>query len=375
MNNIFVYTQIEQQIEASGEAKKAQMQINAFNALGLKTEIYYNNIYSPYYKIKTRLPFYPLYGRKTIHDVLTNISETTEFVYIRRYYIDRSLVSFAKKIKECFPNVKVIFEIPTFPYDGEMSRLIDAPKLWKERSNRNQLKKYVDRVVLIAQDEDAFGMKHLTISNGIDVNTVKQKTPQKLPEGEIHLLAVALFQKSHGYERIIEGLANYYKEARLPIVHLELVGEGTELPFYKKLVDQYGLGDYVHFHGKLANERLDSIFEQCQIGLSVLGWYKIGISVGSPLKTQEYCARGLPFVYGYEDQKIDKNFPYALQVSNDDTPVDIGKIVAFYDRLKETSPETIINKMRCYAEDHLSWKENMRPVADYIIGGRTIKEK
>ena len=90
----------------------------------------------------------------------------------------------------------------------------------------------------------------------------------------IRLLAVATFQKSHGYERVIKGLALYYHGSADSKVELYLVGNGEETIKYKKMVQRYELEPYVIFCGRKIGSELDYLYESMDIALGPFGLYK-----------------------------------------------------------------------------------------------------
>ena len=55
--------------------------------------------------------------------------------------------------------------------------------------------------------------------------------------------------------------------------------------------------------------------------------HRIGLFEGSTLKTREYCAKGIPFIYGYRERGIKESFPYAFRVSANEEPIDLKKII------------------------------------------------
>ena len=118
-------------------------------------------------------------------------------------------------------------------------------------------------------------------------------------------------------------------------VYLHLVGDGQERAGWEALTDRYNLRDYVIFHGHRTGDELLSIFDKCQIGLSILGMYKMGMEAVSPLKTREYAAMGKPFVYANTELNIDETTPFCMRIANDATPLDINAVLEFYNRVKE----------------------------------------
>ena len=92
--------------------------------------------------------------------------------------------------------------------------------------------------ILYTNDESKiWGIPYLSISNGIDVEAVRPV--HHIDSSNINLLCVSTCEKWHGYDRLLNGLVDYYNNSTLKnkkkvIVHV--VGDGSELEWYKKIV-------------------------------------------------------------------------------------------------------------------------------------------
>ncbi|MDD3214465.1 MAG: hypothetical protein PHY64_12365, partial [Eubacteriales bacterium] len=95
-----------------------------------------------------------------------------------------------------------------------------------------------------------------------------------------------------------------------------------------------------------------------------LGMYRYGLAQGMTLKLREYMARGLPFVTAVDDPALPNDADFALRVSNDDSPIDMAAIVAFALRVKSSADAS--ERMRAYAQAHLSWEGVLRGVLERI---------
>jgi len=84
----------------------------------------------------------------------------------------------------------------------------------------------------------------------------------------------------------------------------------------------------------------------------------------TPIKTREYCSRGLPFIYGYEDDGFTGKEPYVRKASNSPEPIDMGAIIELYEATVEN--ENILNNMRSYTEENFSWDILLRDVVKYM---------
>lgn len=358
----------------SGIEKKVDNQIQEFNryfdveGIGIKKEET-NLIRSCIW----RLPF-GSYGRK--YEEAFAIIRNPIFIYIRCVPVDRRFFIFIKKMRRKFPKALFLLEIPTFPYKREL--LCDA-QMWpfyiKDNIYHGFLKRYIDKVVTFSDDKVIWGIPTIPIMNGIMVDSVKPicRTRSK-SDNIIRLLAVATLQKSHGYERLIRGLAEYYQQEYDRIIEIHIVGEGPEWNYYKKIVSQFHLERYVIFYGKKTGKELDAIYDNMDIALGAFGFYKRKILKSSSLKMREYLAKGLPVITGCHEDVFDKapGCPYYLQMPDNDTTVDMQEVLFFYDRIYQNgvTRKKIINNIREIAKNEVDIEVTMKPVVDYIMKGK-----
>ncbi|MBR3342020.1 MAG: glycosyltransferase [Clostridiales bacterium] len=364
MKAVYVYSRIEDNIEASGEAKKAKMQVAALNQLGVETSFYLNDKLISLYKLRIRMPWFKAYSKSFVDEVLNYIrDENIECVYIRKYLIDASFLKFLERLKN--QNLIVLLEIPTFPYDAEWKKFVDWPLLFKEKRFRKKLGGLVDRIITYSTDESIFGIKCINSSNGIDTTKVPVREKRKHDDNRIVLLGVATLEKWHGYDRLIRGISTYNIQNPDIRVEFDIVGEGAEFNNLKKLADNLNLNEYIHFHGFLSGQQLTDLFEKADIGVGSLGMYRIGLYEGYTLKLREYMSRGLPFIYAYDDNLIERtNCDYFIKFSNDNTEINIDNIVQFYQKVRNQTD--VEKKMHGLAEKYLTWNSQMKPIADYL---------
>ncbi|MCE5192178.1 MAG: glycosyltransferase [Actinomycetia bacterium] len=294
-----------------------------------------------------------------------------DFLYIRKWAVDRSLLSFLRSMKNTYPYCLIIIEIPAYPYDREyLHRIKDLPILAKDRWNRRRLEGCVDRIATYSDDDRIFGVETIQVVNGIDVDSVRPKTQAKKEAGRIDLIAVATMLKHHGYDRVLQGLGDYYRSGPDERVVLHLVGDGPELRNYRALAESNNIDEHVEFHGRLEGESLDALYDYCDIGLVTFGAYRNGVKRGSFLKSREYLARGIPMVAGCPiDIFENTSFPYCHQVPNNDTPVPIAEVVTFYKETVLAAPsQRVVESMRQYASRTCDMRRAMDPVVSFLTG-------
>lgn len=290
-----------------------------------------------------------------------------DFIYIRYPLSTPFFIQFLKRIKKINNTIIIIIEIPSYPYDLEKKTLRQKVFLWLDKWCNPLLKKFVDRIVTYSSYDKIFGIPSFsTDNNGIDINTIKLRDFKACSNDSIYLIGVAGLSRWHGYDRVIEGLSDYYEQVDIRIkVYFVIVGEGPELAFLMELTTNKKLHDFVTFVGKKEGKELDELFKISDIAIGSLGLHRLKISKGSTLKVREYCARGIPFVIGYEDVGFKLPFKFLLKVSAEDVSLNINDVVSFYFKVYTRHPNYAL-EMRQYASNHLTWKSKISPIVKKI---------
>ena len=297
---------------------------------------------------------------KQCNDILLKWIEkyNIEKAYIRYPLSDIWFIDFIRRLKE--RNIKSVLEFPTIPYDDE--GWIRRPE--EDKYYRNQLNKYVDCCTTYSNYKTVFNIPCISLVNGVDIHEHREKQYRE-KDGSIVLLAVATHVKWHGYERIIQGLHEYYSNGGQVNVIFNIVGTGTQLPYYQRITNELQLNEHIVFCGLLTGAKLDEIYDNSDIAIGSLGFYKIGLQSNAPIKLREYCARGIPFIYGYEDTSFNEENHFAYRVSNDATPVDIREIINFYEIMY--NEKDFIRDMRKYTLLNFTWDKVLQPVVEYLV--------
>jgi len=312
----------------------------------------------------------PVGKLQNLYDKNKQIKDIEKFIAGKKFdlcYIryDLSTVFFIhllKALKKCCR--KIVIEIPTYPYGNEYKGRINAVRLKIDDYYGNKLKKYVDLIVSFypVDSDTLFGVKYLQVPNGFDFSDIELIHDDEVPE-KIEIAAVSSMREWHGYERFIKGLKEYYSNGGERDIILHLVGDGRECPKYSRLVLEYGLNDHIVFHGAMFGEALDSLLEQCTLGIDSLARHRSGITVLSSLKSREYGAKGIPFINSGKIDIVDKDFKYMLEVPVNESPVDINGVIDFYDEVfKLGSRLQVAREIRSYIEERSNMKEVMSSV-------------
>lgn len=219
-----------------------------------------------------------------------------------------------------------------------------------------------------------FGVKAIQFRNGFDFSKSRiRKINPKISEDEtINIVLCALFSRWHGYERIINGLHEYYQSGGMRNIVLHFVGEGKESDNYKNLVSRYGLGAHAIFHGSKSWGEIEGIYDMCDLAVASLGIYKMKIEYICSLKLREYLAAGLPIIgTGRMDvEECDGLRGYILSFPNDSTAIPMDRVIAFYDDLyRGKSKEEVIGmcvSIRNAIEKNFNMDAAMANIVRYI---------
>lgn len=349
--------------KTSGVAKKIAMQTAEFEKYFSMEEVLVRDVERSLPKrligLLPQMSIERAYG-----EALARIVEP-DFLYIRRAVADKKYVSFLREIKRRYPACKIIVEVFTYPYDrDDFGKWNTWPFYFKELLYRGHLKESVDRFVTYSRDEAIFGVACIRTMNGVDIAAIRPVEKTQREPGVIHLLAVANFQRHHGYERILQGL-HAYRGERTFRVHL--VGEGPEYERYRRLSEKWKLSGQVIFYGKKTGEELERLYERADIALASFGMYKLGLDSISTLKTSEYLAKGLPIIAGCRERALEAGDPaYYRRFPNDKSPVDMARVADFYDELCRQNTGALTGRIRAFAERTVSMEAVLGPVVTYI---------
>lgn len=348
-----------------GVFNKIEGQLSGLNSLGVKMDkllienknIYFNNscLYSNLKK-PIYMTFFLILNRK-----FNEIKDDYDFVYIR---FSRNNIFYYQLVKKFSKeNIKVITEIPTYPYDEEFERNTKQ-YIYRQLDKliTKNLYKYVYRISTTNDYKEIFNIPTIQIRNAVNFEKIK-KVKNKDKHNSINLVGIANLAKWHGYDRIIEGLSIYNIEKNKNYdrdVHFYIVGEGTEKEKLEQLVDKLNLRDKVFFLGAKSGASLDELFDKMDLGVSSLALHRAG-GGHDPIKTKEFLARGIPVILGYEDKLVNMTLPFVLKVNSSEEAIEISKIVDRFESIIENSED-----IRRYAQEHLTWQQQMKKIIEVI---------
>ena len=357
----------------SGVCKKITSQVSVFEYYGVSMSLVDANSIKIMSRSIVLDQLSSLFGSNNrsvweqLFDVSNNLllKDDYEFIYIRKTLLDSFQVRCLRDIKNNHPNIKIIVEIPTYPYDHEI-RLSQRFALRNDKRVRYSLNGVVDRFVTYSKDKEIFGIPTIAISNGINFQNVPIRKPKE--HKGINVIAVALFEFWHGYDRFLDGMIKQKDMVIKYNINFYLAGKGRILTSYKDKVEKNGLNKYVHFCGELRNQKLDDLYDIADIALDCMGRHRVGLYYNSSLKGKEYCAHGVPIISGIEtdlDHIID--FPYYMRVPADDTVIDMNDVVHHFNCCyKDKDINTVATAIRNESKSRFDFIYAFKPVVDFV---------
>lgn len=311
-------------------------------------------------KIVRRLPFTAAWRKWEYKGEFND----ADFLYIRQVYHDASFVRYLRAIKKQNPKIRIIYEVPTYPYDTEKrTSAANAAFVGKERRNRTRAARYMDRIVTFYGQDSIWGVPCLKLINGYDFSSVT--LPSREKSDTVHVISVALTAFWHGYDRFLAGLAAYYEKGGTENIVYHYVG--SVLPEHRRFVGEHGLEKHVIFHGKQSGEPLEALLRESFLGIDVLGGHRKDYPVSSSLKSREYCAYGMPVITSSPIDFLPEDSPYQLLLPYDDSPVDMDAVLHFYHRVYDgKNIDQIAAEIRRYAQERCDMSITMKPVADWL---------
>lgn len=363
----------------NGISKKIEYQLEAFKANGHETHLCYMDENGSKRRMVGGMVIAD-YGNGKKGKILKRtefgsivdyaVKNQINFVYIRsNHNANPFTIHMVRRMKKA--GMKVVMEIPTYPYDQEYFNRSMRRQLIQDKLFRNLFAKQLDAIVTFSEEDIIFGQQTIRISNGIDFDSVRMKKESHHPANELHLIGVAEIHRWHGFDRVFKGLADYYATPKEIKVYFHVVGyffSPVEEAEITEIIKTHHLEPYVILYGKKHGEELDEIFDQCDFGIGSLGRHRVGIEHIKTLKNREYAARGIPFVYSETDTDFDKK-PYILKMPADETAVKIDDIIKFYQQLTIT-PQQIRDSIA-----DLSWKHQMGKVIHTLYPQQGVRLK
>ncbi|MDD4564171.1 MAG: glycosyltransferase [Eubacteriales bacterium] len=224
-----------------------------------------------------------------------------------------------------------------------------------------KVKRFIDLVAAEGDLKELWGVKAVSLEIGVIVDNFRPHSYSG-SKNAINFIAVGNEREYHGYDRMIKSIYEYYRSNGNLSIKLHLVGIVKNQT--KKLVEKLKLQEVVYFYGKKYGGELEEIYDKCNIGIGPLTQYRIGGKKVTGLKTKEYFAKGIPYIFSGGELLIPSSYPYIMKIPDNDELIDIKKIIEFYDSIK--NDVHLVKNMRRFAEENFSWDISMTKIMNEL---------
>jgi hypothetical protein len=196
------------------------------------------------------------------------------------------------------------------------------------------------------------------VANGIDVERVPMTGFAPFDGQELRMLFIASSHAPwHGTDRLLASLRAWRGSTKL---RLEMIGGASGAA---PGTTQHEGPLTIHHHGVLTGAPLDAVFKRATLAFSSLAMFRTGLREACVLKTREYVARGMPFVFGYDDVDLPEPMAFCRNVGNSDATFPVEPLLDF---AREASTDSSTSeRMRAFAKERLDWKVKMRAFHDF----------
>lgn len=338
-----------------------------------KNNIAYKNVYNSF-SLPSCLAYF--YVRLFTYSIIAKVVPIEKYdrIYLRYPLMDFSALSFSRKYGDKLitqHHTKELEEIKAY----EINRLFAYLQLTLEKWLAPRFFQRVygitamsEDIILYEKNRLGFTGKTHRFSNGINPQNFQMKVPPKC-EDVFHLTIVASdYSPWHGLDRLLESLFQYRNQACK--IHLHIVGQVSIKE--KNLIKNCRRNEAVilTLHGKLFGENLNHIFLQTHMACDSLAMYRLGMNESSTLKSKEYVARGIPFIYSAIDKDMYGLDEYLYDAKNTESHLDFNDIIAHY---KKLDVQKMQRAMKVCVNEVLDWKIKINHLTKFLFKGSPTK--
>lgn len=256
-------------------------------------------------------------------------SRNPGILYIRHMMRPSFLLLFVLIIAK-IKKYKIYYEIPTYPYfyeqiKGSKNKILTFLRLLIEYLQWPIIYILSSKIITILSNSKKRKFKKMkVVTNGFDPEEVPIKT-RSIIESTINFIGVGTIFPYHGYDRLIEAIADDYNKSGIIRYKFHIVGQSSEIEILRNKVIKNNIHNIIIFYGILTGERLSNLFNNCDIGVGCLKLFMRNADLDTTIKSIEYLGRGLPVLSsgGIISENI---FLPLLKVKNDDSPIDLSII-------------------------------------------------
>lgn len=358
---IFLWANYSPEDKALGMSKKIRAQIETFRKMG--HEVYYSAYHDHGAAVfdnddrmvcesRFPIPSKKLYRYMRMF-MLTRFAadylkdQKFDLAYIRWTGLGSDTIRLLKAMRSACG--KTVMDSHGYFKGQKSAHLIGKYLSYTSVHNVPKVKGLIDLVLTETDEKEMFGAPAIKYDNGVDTAGTRPHNYTGSAD-ELNLISVANEQLYHGYDRLVRSIAAY--TGTKCTVKLHLVGVMSQET--KNLAAELGVAEQVVFYGKRYGTELDDIYDKCNLGAGPVGQHRVGGKKGTGLKTKEYFAKGLPYIYAGNELVVPKDYPYIMEIPSDESMIDFDAVYQFYRKTADMDP---VGEMRAFAVQNFSWEK------------------
>lgn len=276
-----------------------------------------------------------------------------DYLWVRAFPASVSQATFLRRMLE--RGTRVVYDLPTYPYELENSSLLR--RFWLARSRSiEQIAKDISVFVTLSEHSVIAGRPTITVRNGVDIVSAARRPDER--NGPYRLLGLGQWAYWHGLERLFEGIAASGLRDRFLV---RLAGEGPAQRQLDRLGKKMELE--VEWVPSAYGADRDRLFRWADVGIGGLGIHRKGVYPDQSLKHRQYAAAGLPFIATVADP-LWLDTPAVWSMASDDQPVNGSQLLRFCELARQGHAE-LSEELRLLA-GAVSWDAAYSPLWNYF---------
>ena len=187
--------------------------------------------------------------------------------YLRYHFFDMFYIKLLKELKR--KRMLTIIEAhsyPVFTKNNYFNIFYVLDKIYSKKAY-----KYCDLIAAMNNYKEIWRIPTYEIENTLKIEKYSLKKYKKLCDKFI-LINIAFENRTHGLDRLISGLYEYYKNNFEITIEIILIGEYSKKTI--NLVKKLNLFKYVNFVGKKTKEEIDEYMNEAHFAIGSLGNHK-----------------------------------------------------------------------------------------------------
>lgn len=293
------------------------------------------------------------------------VSEDIGLIYIRHMIPSVKLIALLRWSTKM--RIKVLYDIPTYPYYAEQFRNSNRKYRTLGRLTLDTIfwpciYNYITKLVVIKSNSQIHMYKKMIeITNGADVDSVVEKKYAPMVPDKVSMVTVGTLYPYHGYDRVMKGLFEYNRKKNVIPVEFHIVGESPTIEIMKNQVQELGLKN-VFFHGIKTTQELNVMYDEYDIGLGSVSLHRRNADIDTTIKVIEYYCRGVVVATSGKSPMDQYDTQMTIHVVDDDNPLDISLLIDEYRKIS-TEKKKEISKL---GKEKFSWDYIMSQLCTHI---------